>query len=157
MTGYRFDAAPLHPETSDAFRMNGEQMAGTSTARMSMEKVRSTPEFQRLTTQQKFALETYSASGEKILAIRAAYATKSREVARVMASEFFASPRVRAVLDLLGGKSPFEIFKDRVERSVKSGRKATDAEIQALALQAKINGWTRPKNLRRRKRRARHV
>lgn len=131
-------------------------MATTSTARMTMEQVRRTPEFQRLTPQQRFALETFSASSDKILAIRAAYSTKSREVARVMAAEFFASPRVKAVLDLLAGKSPFEKFKEAVDRVVKSGSKVTDAEIRALELQAKVNGWTRPKNLSARKRSARH-
>lgn len=135
-------------------------MATTSTARMTIEQVRSTPEFHKLTPQQRFAVETFSASGDKILAIRAAYSTKSREVARVMASELFASPRVRAVLDLLEGKTAFEMFKDRVDRAVKSGGKLCDAEIRALELQAKINGWTRPKNLPKRKKKvqeARHV
>ena len=127
-------------------------MASTSPTRMTMEAVRSTPEFHKLTPQQRFAVETFSASGDKILAIRAAYSTKSREVARVMAAELFASPRVRAVLDLLEGKTPFEKFKEAVDRVVKSGSKATDAEIEALALQAKLHGWTRPKNLSIRKR-----
>ena len=117
-------------------------MATITKARMTMDDLRLTPEFRKLTSAQKMMVETYIASGgDKILAVRSAYATKSHEVARVMSYEAFQSPRVRAAINLLEQKSAFDIFIEKVDSLIDKGTRITDAEVAALALEAKLKGW----------------
>ena len=109
---------------------------------LTVEQLRLTPEFRKLTAAQKMMLETYIASGgDKILAVRSAYSTKSHEVARVMSYEAFESTRVRAAINLWERKTGFDIFIEKVDSLIDKGTRITDAEVAALTLEAKLKGW----------------
>ncbi len=118
--------------------MMNEQIKRT----MPIELLRLEPCFIRLTERQKLMIETYITSGaDKTLSVLTAYHVKDRETARKMSYESFSRPGVIQVLNAYWGVTPFEAFKQDVERAVRN-KSLSVAQIRALELQARLNGWS---------------
>lgn len=108
---------------------------------MPLELLRLDQCFMRLTEKQKLLIESYVASGgDKVGSVLAAYHVKDRETARKMSYDSFSRPAVVEVLNAYWGLTPFESFKRDVSRAVRNKRLSV-AQIRALELQARVNGW----------------
>lgn len=114
---------------------------------MPLELLRLTPEWKKATERQQLMVESYIASGgDKVFAVMSAYRVKDRETARKMQYDSFSRPAVVAILNLYHRVTPRDAFLRDVERAVRN-RKLTVAQIRALELQARLNGWERPEGL----------
>lgn len=115
--------------------------------RMSVEELRLTPEFQRLTQKQQLFVATYCGAGlldgtyDPIIATRTAYQCKSMEVARVMSYPLMQNIRIVAVLNRHFNSEPIEDFLVQVDRAIQN-KKLTVAQLQALKMKGDILGFT---------------
>src|ERR1700676_2408513 len=115
--------------------------------RMSVDELRMTPEFQRLTQKQQLFVATYCGAGlldgtyDPIAATRTAYQCKSAEVARVMSYPLMQNIRIIAVLNRNFNAEPIEDFLVQVDRAIQN-KKLTVAQLQALKLKGDILGFT---------------
>jgi len=114
--------------------------------RMSMEELRTTREYARLTERQKMFIETYCSAGlvdgkyDAVVATLLAYKCKDAEVARIMSYSLMANIRIVAVLDRHFGETPVESFLKTLERAIHN-KKLTIAQLQALRLKCDIMGF----------------
>src|ERR1700676_754803 len=115
--------------------------------RMSVDDLRLTPEFQRLTQKQQLFVVTYCAGGlldgnyDPIEATRTAYQCKSAEVARIMSYSVVANIKIVAVLNRHFNTEPIEEFLVLVDRAIRN-KHLTIAQLQALKLKGDILGYT---------------
>jgi hypothetical protein len=110
--------------------------------RLSLDQLHATQVYSDLTPRQKILVETFIGSnGDRVAAVKAAYTTKSGEVARVMAYEAFASPRVIAALAAYFQSDPLEDFKAELRKAYRNKRLSI-AQFNALKLHAEVCGWT---------------
>ena len=114
--------------------------------RMSMEELRTTREYARLTERQKMFIETYCSAGlvdghyDAVVATLLAYRCKDEEVARIMSYSLMANIRIVAVLNRHFGETPVESFLKTLERAI-SNKKLTIAQLQALRLYCDVMGF----------------
>ena len=108
---------------------------------LSIRDLRRSQVFLELTPKLRTMIENYLANGyDKTAAVKSAYDCKSIETARTMSFELFAKPSVQAVLAHYFQEDPREAFIREVDRAVRNPR-VTDAQVEALRLQALANGW----------------
>jgi hypothetical protein len=109
--------------------------------RLTLDQLRAEQCYIELTPKQKKMVDHFIISnGDRVASVMAAYATKSEANARVLAYEFFASPRVVACLAAYFQNDPFEDFKAEVRKAYRN-KKLTVAQVSALKLHADLNGW----------------
>lgn len=109
--------------------------------RLTLAELKATTVWTDLTSKQKVLVETFIQNGgDRVKAMLAAYAIKSPETARVLAYEYFTSPRVVACLTAYFQGDPLEDFKADV-RAAYRNKDLSVAQVRALELHAKINGW----------------
>lgn len=123
--------------------------ANLSIARMSVDELTKTREFQFLTAKQKLFIETYLQCGldtgtyDPVTAVRTAFNCKSYEVARVMSYRLMANISIILVLNLYFGSSPDEAFCAILERAIRKGG-ITPAQASILNLYAEMRFGIRP-------------
>jgi len=115
-------------------------MTNTPKERLTIEQLRAEQVFTDLTPRQQKMIETFASSGDRIQAVLAAYNAKSPEVARVMAYEFFANPKVVACLTVYFQDDPLEVFKREVRRAYHN-KNLSVAQVQAMKMFCDLNGW----------------
>jgi hypothetical protein len=93
----------------------------------SVELVRQTLAYQKLTPKQKMLIETYIATGDKLQATKSAYQNESDEAARLNSYTHFANPRIVAVLNFWLGKTEREIMIEAVEEHLRHAEKGSTA------------------------------
>jgi hypothetical protein len=109
--------------------------------RLTLEQFRAEQCYLELTPKQKKLVETFiSSNGDRVLSVMAAYATKSEANARILAYEFFASPRVVAALAAYFQDDPLESFKADLRKAYRNS-KLSVAQVSAMELIAKVSGW----------------
>lgn len=115
--------------------------------RISVEALKKTPEFQRLTAKQQLFVETYCGGGmidgiyNAVGATMVAYRCKSMEVARIMSYSLLANIRIVEVLARHFNAEPIEDFLVELNRAIHN-KKLTLAQLQALKLKADVLGFT---------------
>lgn len=113
--------------------------------RISVDDLKQTPEFQRLTQKQRLFIIAYCDGGlfngnyDPIAATRTAYQCKSPEVARIMSYSLMQNIRIIAVLNIHFNTSPTEEMLVAVDRAIHN-RRLTIAQIQALRLKCDLLG-----------------
>lgn len=75
-----------------------------SNNQMTIEELKSTPEWNVLNPKQRLFVETFIASGDVVFSTMTAYNTKSTKVAKVFSYELLDKPKIRRVLNLYFGK-----------------------------------------------------
>jgi hypothetical protein len=109
--------------------------------RLTLEQLQATPVFGDLTQRQQKLVETFIATnGDRIASVLAAYSVKTPSSARILAYEYFSSPRVIAAIAAYFQTSPLESFKAEVRKAYRNS-KLSVAQIEALKLHAVLNGW----------------
>ena len=113
--------------------------------RLSLEQLKETPEYKRLTPKQQLFVATYVAGGlsdgnyDAVLATRTAYPCRSEEVARIMSYAIMANIRIIAVLNRHFGAEPIEEFLALLDRAI-NNKRITIAQVNALKLKCDILG-----------------
>ncbi len=109
---------------------------------LTLDELRETAEFQRMTGKQKKFVETYITNGYKLVpAIREAYVCKNDVTANVMSYSVMNSLNVTFCLALHFGEKPIDTFKKHMSRLILRNR-ITKTQVQAWELYARINGWS---------------
>jgi hypothetical protein len=117
---------------------------GTS-KRISLEELRTTPEYIRLTPKMKMFVDSYCGAGaidgnfDPVAAVNQAYRCKSYEVARIMSYSILANIKIVAVLNRYFGTEPVDSFLENLDRAVRN-KKLTLAQLGALRLQCDVLG-----------------
>jgi hypothetical protein len=120
-------------------------MSSESRNRMSVDELRETPEFQRLTQKQRLFVATYCGGGlldgnyDSVLAAHTAYACKSAEVARIMSYSLMQNIRIVAALNRHFGTTPTEEFLVQLDRAIRN-KHLSIANLQALRMKCEILG-----------------
>jgi hypothetical protein len=123
------------------------KMSTAPRKKLSVDELRLTPEFQRLTPKQQLFCATYCGAGlldgsyNSVVATNTAYRCKSMEVARIMSYSLMQNIRVIAVLNRHFNTEPIEDFLVQVDRAI-NNKKLTTAQLQALKLKGDILGFT---------------
>jgi|SRR5208282_1862896 len=112
--------------------------------RMSLEKLRKTLEFQRLTPRQQLYVATYIETGaighyDAEAAVRMAYRCSTDESVRVMKYAMKRSARVVEVLNMHFGKNATDAFLEDVSRAIRN-KSLTGAQVDAMILKSEILG-----------------
>jgi hypothetical protein len=116
-------------------------MTKTLHDRLTLDELRATESYFELTPKQQKLVEVFiETNGDRVKAVMAAYATKSEKNARVLAYQVFDSPRVIECLSAYFQDDPMEDFKRDVRKAYHN-KKITVAQVQAMTLHAKLNGW----------------
>ena len=111
-------------------------------AKLSIDDMKDTPEYKRLTVKQRLFVQTYICNGyEPVNATRTAHSCKNDKVAKVMSYAIMASPHVAAVLAMHFGDDPLEAFKHDLRRAIKKGGLTAEA-IAGYRLLAEVQGFT---------------
>jgi hypothetical protein len=109
--------------------------------RLTLEQLHEQTCYRELPPKQKKAVDVFIQNGgNKTEAVLAAYKVKSKENARVLSYAVFGSPTVIACLAAYFQDDPLASFT-RACYAAYRRKKLTGAQVQALALIAKINGW----------------
>jgi len=118
---------------------------------MSMPEFERTVEWQRLSAQQKFWLQTYLESGnDRQFATHAAYET-SGENARTFSYQVIRQRKIQAALNRYFNKGEREIFLDRLQADIKVSKPGSAARAKLLDLYARtVFGVKRSKSRKRR-------
>lgn len=117
---------------------------GTS-ERLTVDQLRVTPEFQKLTQKQRLFVATYVASGlldgnyDAVVATRTAYQCKNLETARIMSYSLLGNIRIIEVLNMHFNRNATEEFMILLNRAV-NNKHVSMAQIEALRLKANILG-----------------
>jgi hypothetical protein len=86
-------------------------------------------------------IESWIASdGDRVFSTSSAYDCAHAEAARSFSYEVLSSPAVIACLAAYYQDDPLAEFKSQVSRAVRNSR-LTTAQIRALELMARLNGW----------------
>jgi len=110
--------------------------------RLTLEQLRAEQVYIELTSKQKVLVDTFiQTNGDRTASVLAAYATKSKENAQIMAYTVLSSPRVVACLSAYFQSDPLEDFKAEVRKAYRN-RKLSVAQVDALKLHAELNGWS---------------
>jgi hypothetical protein len=115
--------------------------------RLTLEQVMATQEYAVLTGKQQSFVENYIEGGlasgiyDAVAATQMAYATKSREIARVMSYALITNIRIIAVLNRHFNKEPLAEFVEQVDRAIRN-KKLTTAQLLALKLKGDVLGYT---------------
>jgi hypothetical protein len=116
-------------------------MTTTKIARMTIEELRQQECYLGLRPKQRMFIEGWIASGgDRVFSTSSAYDCKHADVARAFRYEVLSSPAVIACLAAFYQDDPLREFKDQVSRAVRNNR-LTTAQIRALELMARLNGW----------------
>jgi hypothetical protein len=116
-------------------------MTTTKIARMTIEELRQQKCYSDLRAKQRMFIESWIASdGDRVFATSSAYDCAHAEAARSFSYEVLSSPAVIACLAAFYQDDPLKEFKDQVGRAVRNSR-LTTAQIRALELMARLNGW----------------
>lgn len=113
--------------------------------RLTVEEVRETPEYSRLTSRQQAFVLNYCAGGlqtgkyDATQATLAAYNCKSVEIARIMSYSLMANIRIAAVLNRHFNATPTEQFMLVLDRAIHN-KKLTTAQLGALKLKCEVMG-----------------
>jgi hypothetical protein len=113
--------------------------------RISLEELRTTPEYIRLTPKMKMFVDSYCGAGaidgnyDAVAAVNQAYKCKSYEVARIMSYSILANIKIVAVLNRYFGTDPADSFLENLDRAVRN-KKLTLAQLGALRLQCEVLG-----------------
>ena len=114
--------------------------------RLSLEQVKETTEYKKLTPKQQLFVATYIAGGladgnyDAVHATRTAYPCRSEEVARIMSYAIMANIRIIAVLNRHFGAEPIEEFLVLLDRAI-NNKRITIAQVNALKLKCDILGY----------------
>lgn len=114
--------------------------------RLSLDQLKETPEYKKLTPKQQLFVATYVAGGladgnyDAVLATRTAYPCRSEEVARIMSYAIMANIRIVAILNRHFGAEPIEEFLVLLDRAI-NNKKITIAQVNALKLKCDILGY----------------
>jgi hypothetical protein len=120
---------------------NPADMTTTKIARMTIEELRQQECYLDLRPKQRMFIEGWIASGgDRVFATSSAYDCAHAEAARSFSYEVLSSPAVIACLAAFYQDNPLAEFKDQVSRAVRN-RNLTTAQIRALELMARLNGW----------------
>lgn len=117
----------------------------TPSKRISLDELRTTPEYIRLTPKMKMFIDSYCSAGaidgnfDAVAAINQAYRCKSYEVARIMSYSILANIKIVAVLNRYFGTEPVDSFLANLDRAVRNKR-LTLAQLGALRLQCDVLG-----------------
>jgi phage-related baseplate assembly protein len=104
---------------------------------MTLEELQKTREFQQLTPKQRLFVSAYCDFGlssgdyDSVEAAHIAYATRNKEVARVMSYSLLQNFRIIEVLNLHFGMTPNEEFLVQLNRAIRN-KKVTPSQVQAL-------------------------
>jgi len=110
-----------------------------SNQKLSLEHLRETPEFLKLTKKQRLWIGEYILDYDQTRATKVAYQCKSDEVARIMSYSIVSSTKIIAVLNLHFNREPIEEFLDILDRAIYN-RKLTPSQVEVLKLKADILG-----------------
>lgn len=108
--------------------------------RMPFVELYKTEEFQRLTKKQQAFIKAYCVDYDAVRAVRAAYACKSDEVARIMSYPLLMNINIISVLNRHFGTDPIEDFLKTLDRAIRN-KHLTIAQIAALKLYSDVKGW----------------
>ena len=117
----------------------------TDQNRLSLEELRLTPEFQKLTPKQQLFCATYCAGGlldgcyDAVLATHTAYACKSMEVARIMSYSMMTNIRIVSVLNRHFQATPTQELLVQLDRAI-NNKKLSVAQLHALKLKCDLLG-----------------
>jgi hypothetical protein len=117
-------------------------MAENEKSRKWLDELRTTPEFQLLTTKQQIFVSAYLSSGrqngtyDSLAAVRTAYDVSSATNATVLSYEILGNPKIKKVLDLHFNRTEREAFLEDLLRTI--ARSKGTAKVRAMALYAKM-------------------
>lgn len=113
--------------------------------RLTLEQLRETEEYQRLTQKQRLWVATYCEGGladgkyDALNATRTAYACKDAESARVLSYSVTANPKILACLNRHFNRTPTEEFLMQLDRAI-ANKNLTIAQVEVLRLKCKMLG-----------------
>lgn len=113
--------------------------------RLTLEQLRETEEFQRLTQKQQLWVATYCQGGlvdgnyDAIAATRTAYECKNPESARVLSYSISTNPKILAALNRHFNRTPTEEFLLQLDRAI-SNKRLTMAQVEILRLKCNLLG-----------------
>jgi hypothetical protein len=114
--------------------------------RMSLDELTHTVEFAHLSPKMgtfvRIYLQNFLDTGtfDPLSATKTGYDCKSDSSARTFGYQLLSNPKIILCLNRFFGSSPEEAFLRQVEKAIYS-RKLTIAQVRALELQCKLNGW----------------
>lgn len=114
--------------------------------RMSLDELTHTVEFAHLSPKMATFVRTYvqtfldTGTFDPLLATKTGYDCKSDLSARTFGYQLLSNAKIILCLNRFFGSSPEEAFLRQVEKAIYS-RKLTIAQVRALELQCKLNGW----------------
>lgn len=109
--------------------------------KITLDQLRREQCFLALTDKQKLCVEVYLECGDKLKAVQASYACRSKQSAKVLTYSVFQNPRVVSALAVANGEDAGLVaFKANLERAVLNP-KLTIAQAQALKLYAQLHGY----------------
>jgi|SRR5690242_11004777 len=109
---------------------------------LTLDEIRATPEFQRLTEKQQLFVATYIESGfDRVMAVLTAYNVKGGDRARAqrMSYPLTQNPRIIHVLHMYFGSSPTDEFLEEISRAI-SNKRLTHAQVEAMVLKSRVLG-----------------
>jgi len=115
-------------------------------AKMDLENLVKTQEYNRLTPKQRMFVSTYIQSGletgiyDQVTAVKSAYDCKNEESARIMGYSMLANINVIQVLNRHFGTEPIDQFLVTLERAIRN-RNLTVAQFHALKLYCDLKGF----------------
>lgn len=109
--------------------------------RLTLDQLRKTSEFLRLTSKQQLWISTYVENAyDPIFATQTAYHCKNAESARIMSYGLMANPKIIAALNAHFNLDPRAEFLRELDRAIVD-KKFTPAQFKALQLKAQVLGY----------------
>jgi hypothetical protein len=118
---------------------------------LSIEELYKTPEWRRLSVQQRFFVQSYLASGmDQVFATNCAYGITTSESARAFSYKIVKAKKVRAALDRYFCKSPRQILIEQMQSDIAEAKPGSTARVQAQKVLAQfLTGDKLPKRSKR--------
>src|SRR6266849_6131092 len=105
---------------------------------MSIDEFYKTPEWHRLTVQQRFFVQSYLASGnDRLFATHCAYNAEG-ESARTASYHIMRQKKIRAALNRYWNRSPQDIFLEGLRADIKASKPGTLARATFKATLAQV-------------------
>jgi hypothetical protein len=106
---------------------------------LSIEELYKTPEWRRLSVQQKFFVQSYLASGEdQVFATNCAYGITTDESARAFSYKIVKAKKVQAALNRYFCKSPRQILIEQLQADITASKPGGTARVQAQKVLAQF-------------------
>ncbi len=100
---------------------------------MSIDEFYKTPEWHRLTVQQRFFVQSYLASGnDRLFATNCAYGSATDEIARTTSYHIIQRKKIQAALNRYWNRGPRELFLDQLQADIKASKGAARLKLQRL-------------------------